>query len=348
MAMSDDKDIYDDDEMWGRGPSDEKEIEEIREIDGEPEGYACQCGNTNPDKFSEDMKRGEVSCVECGLLVETDMIDPSAPTRRFSQTDPSVDNAHYGAPASNLFADKGLRTTFNPMEADRKDRQKSFILKRINQQTVTNKERNLAVALRDIERVISRGGLSKSVHQEAVNVYRDAVDLQLIRGRSIEGMVAASIYTACRIMGVPRSLDEVADLTRTGRKEIARNYNTLKKNIIRLKRMPPTTPDQYLTRYIFALNLSLKVERRAGELLKTCFDGGMNQGRNPIGVVAACIYIACVDCNERRTQRQIARELEITEVTIRNRYKEAMAILNAEKKKDEKKDEDGSESNEEN
>ena len=205
----------------------------------------------------------------------------------------------------------------------------------------------LDMTLRDIERVISRGGLTKSVHQEAVNVYRDAVDLQLIRGRSIEGMVAASIYTACRIRGVPRSLDEVADLTRTGRKEIARNYNTLKKNIVRLKRMPPTTPDQYLKRYSFALNLSLKVQNRANDLLKTCFDGGMNQGRNPIGVVAACIYIACVDCDERRTQRQIARELEITEVTIRNRYKEAMAILNAQKVKLEK-DEDRSKSNEEN
>ena len=348
MTMSDDKDIYDDEEMWGRTGSENKEIEEIRDIDGEPAGFSCPCGNTNPDNFSKDEVRGEISCSECGILIEEDMIDPSAPTRRFSQSDPTVDNAHYGAPASNLFADKGLRTTFNPMEANRKDRQKSFILKRINQQTVTNKERNLAVALRDIERVISRGGLSKSVHQEAVNVYRDAVDLQLIRGRSIEGMVAASIYTACRIMNVPRSLDEVADLTRTGRKEIARNYNTLKKNIIRLKRMPPTTPDQYLTRYIFALNLSLKVENRARELLKTCFDGGMNQGRNPIGVVAACIYIACVDCNERRTQRQIARELEITEVTIRNRYKEAMAILNAQKKKADEKDEDRSDSNEEN
>ena len=331
--MERERNIYSDSDMWNRG--EETAVPETREISdsGEPENYTCECGNTNNEDFHTDDNKGEVSCNQCGTLILSNMIDPSAPTRRFSSSDPSVDNAHYGAPASNLFADKGLRTTFNPMEANRKDRQKSFILKRINQQTVTNKERNLAVALRDIERVISRGGLTKSVHQEAVNVYRDAVDLQLIRGRSIEGMVAASIYTACRIRGVPRSLDEVADLTRTGRKEIARNYNTLKKNIVRLKRMPPTTPDQYLKRYIFALNLSLKVQNRANDLLKTCFDGGMNQGRNPIGVVAACIYIACVDCDERRTQRQIARKLEITEVTIRNRYKEAMSILNAEKKK---------------
>ncbi len=123
------------------------------------------------------------------------------------------------------------------------------------------------------------------------------------------------------------TIDEIADLTRTGRKEIARNYNTLKKNIVRLKKMRPPSPEQYLDRYIGALSLSIKVRNRASVLMKDCFEGGMNQGRNPIGIVAACIYIACVECSERRTQRQIARELEITEVTIRNRYKEAMAIL---------------------
>ncbi len=209
--MEGERNIYSDQDMWNRGT--EKPVPEPREISntGEPEKYSCECGNTTQEDFHTDDDKGEVSCNQCGTLILSNMIDPSAPTRRFSSTDPSVDNAHYGAPASNLFADKGLRTTFNPMEADRKDRQKSFILKRINQQTVTNKERNLAVALRDIERVISRGGLTKSVHQEAVNVYRDAVDLQLIRGRSIEGMVAASIYTACRNRGVPRSLDEIAD-----------------------------------------------------------------------------------------------------------------------------------------
>jgi len=331
--QKDETDIYDD-KMWAEARNmplpltDEEKFDE----DGYPtkakEGYICEdCDNADVNGFETDEERGEVVCLNCGCLVEENLIDLSAPTRRFSSEDPSVDNAHYGAPISDLYADRGLPTTFNPMEAKPADRRKSFVLKRINQQTVTNKERNLAVALRDIERVVSRGSLPKSVHEEAVRVYRDAVDKQLIRGRSIEGMVAASLYTACRMVQVPRSLDEIADLTRTGRKEIARNYNTLKKHILRLKRMRPPSPEQYLDRYIGALSLSIKVRNRAAELMKECFQGGMNQGRNPIGIVAACIYIACVECSERRTQRQIARELEITEVTIRNRYKEAMAIL---------------------
>ena len=161
--MRDEKNIYNANttDMWQRTGEPLAETEEPRVIQdsGQPESFSCLCGNITQSDFLQDETRGEVSCKSCGVLILSNIIDPSAPTRRFNQGDPSVDNAHYGAPASNLFADKGLRTTFNPMEANRKDRQKSFILKRINQQTVTNKERNLAVALRDIERVISRGGL---------------------------------------------------------------------------------------------------------------------------------------------------------------------------------------------
>ena len=255
------EDVYDD-AVWAEARN-EKPVD-ADALNDKPEGYSCEeCGNEDPHGFETDDERGEVVCLNCGYLVEENLIDLSAPTRRFSSEDPSVDNAHYGAPISQLYADKGLPTTFNPMEAKSSERRKSFVLKRINQQTVTNKERNLAVALRDIERVVSRGGLPKSVHEEAVRVYRDAVDKQLIRGRSIEGMVAAALYTACRMVQVPRSLDEIADLTRTGRKEIARNYNTLKKNIVRLKKMRPPSPEQYLDRYIGAMSIRIMVRNRA-------------------------------------------------------------------------------------
>ena len=150
--QKDETDIYDD-KMWAEARNmplpltDEEKFDE----DGYPtkakEGYSCdECGTTDQNGFELDEDKGEVVCLSCGYLVEENLIDLSAPTRRFSSEDPSVDNAHYGAPISDLYADRGLPTTFNPMEAKPADRRKSFVLKRINQQTVTNKERNLAVA----------------------------------------------------------------------------------------------------------------------------------------------------------------------------------------------------------
>ena len=76
------------------------------------------------------------------------------------------------------------------------------------------------------------------------------------------------------------------------------------------------------------LKLSIPTTQRARDLLTVCFDGGIDQGKNPVGIVAACIYIACNELEEKRTQREIAQSLNITEVTIRNRYKEALKVMN--------------------
>ena len=297
-------------------------------------GQSPNCPNCGaPEKnITTNEIRGERSCDLCGQVLEENMIDHREPIRRFSKDDPSVDNSHHGAPASILFPDKGLTTTFNPWEGTHNNRLQNYILKRTNKQTVTNKERNLAVALSDLARIISRMGLPKTVHFEAANIYRQAVDAQLIRGRSIEGVVAASLYASCRMCEVPRTLDEIAHGTRTGRKEIARNWTTLRKRLPKLRKIRNPTPEAFLERFGNQLGLSMSTTQRARELLTICFkgfidQGNIDQGKNPVGIVAACIYIACNEKEERRTQREIAQALNITEVTIRNRYKEALAVM---------------------
>jgi len=319
--MSNDENPYDN--VW----SDiESESEKQAFVDAEYQGCPS-CGAPSTSLKINEI-RGEKYCDQCGEVLEENMIDHREPTRRFSKDDPSVDNSHHGAPSSILFPDKGLTTTFNPWEGKTENRLQNYILKRTNKQTVTNKERNLAVALSDLARIISRMGLPKTVHFEAANIYRKAVNEQLIRGRSIEGVVAASLYASCRLCNVPRTLDEIADGTRTGRKEIARNWTTLRKRLPELKKIRNPPPELFLDRFGNQLKLNIRIVQRAKELLKMCFEGGIDQGKNPVGIVAACIYIACNESEEKRTQRQIAKALNITEVTIRNRYKEALEVMN--------------------
>ncbi len=311
------------DNLWSQ--MDEEEEASPSFVDADYQGCS-HCG-ASPDNVKVNEIRGERYCDKCGAVLEENMIDHREPTRRFSKDDPSVDNSHHGAPTSILFPDKGLTTTFNAWEGKTENRLQNYILKRTNKQTVTNKERNLAVALSDLARIISRMGLPKTVHFEAANIYRKAVDEQLIRGRSIEGVVAASLYASCRLCGVPRTLDEIAEGTRTGRKEIARNWTTLRKRLPQLKRIRNPSPELFLERFGNQLGLTIQTTQRAKNLLKVCFEGGIDQGKNPVGIVAACIYIACNEQEERRTQRQIAKALNITEVTIRNRYKEALEVM---------------------
>ncbi len=181
-------------------------------------------------------------------------------------------------------------------------------------------ERNLAFALSELDRITSKLGLPRHVRENAAIIYRNAVEKGLIRGRSIEGVVAAAIYAACRRCRVPRTLDEIAEASRVDRKEIGRTYRFLAREL-NIK-LTPTNPIDYVPRFASELGLPGEVESKAIQILQQAAEKGLTSGRGPTGVAAAAIYIASVLLGCRRTQREVAEVAGVTEVTIRNRYKE--------------------------
>jgi transcription initiation factor TFIIB len=189
-------------------------------------------------------------------------------------------------------------------------------------------ERNLAFALSELDRMASALGLPRTVRETAAVVYRKAVDKNLIRGRSIEGVAAAALYAACRQCSVPRTLDEIGEVSRVSRKEIGRTYRFISRELS-LKLMP-TSPIDYVPRFCSGLNLKGEVQARGVEILRQASEKELTSGRGPTGVAAAAIYIASILCGERRTQREVADVAGVTEVTIRNRYKELAEELDIE------------------
>jgi len=181
-------------------------------------------------------------------------------------------------------------------------------------------ERNLAIALSDIDRLSSGMGLPRSVRETAAMIYRKAAFKNIIRGRSIEGITAASMYAACRQCHVPRTLDEISLFSRMPRKEIGRNYRFVSRELD--LRLMPTTPRDYISRFCNELKLSSNVQVKTNEILEQAAKYELTSGRGPTGLAAASIYMASVLCGERRTQREVADIAGVTEVTIRNRYKE--------------------------
>ncbi|EHP87227.1 Transcription factor TFIIB cyclin-related protein [Methanotorris formicicus Mc-S-70] len=181
-------------------------------------------------------------------------------------------------------------------------------------------ERNLAFALSELDRIASKLGLPRNVRENAAVLYRGAVEKGLIRGRSIEGVAAAALYAACRRCRVPRTLDEISEASRVDRKEIGRTYRFLSRELgIKLA---PTNPIDYVPRFASELGLPGEVESKAIAILQKAAEKGLTSGRGPTGVAAAAIYIASVLLGNRRTQRDVAEVAGVTEVTIRNRYKE--------------------------
>ncbi len=183
-------------------------------------------------------------------------------------------------------------------------------------------ERGLPFALSEIERMAAALGASRASREVATAVYRRASEAGELRGRSIEGVASAALYAGCRKERAPRSLGEIAHVSRADGKEIGRTYRHLADALA--LGMEPVDPTEYIPRYCERLGLSGAVERTAAEIAEATAEQGLLSGRSPTGFAAAAIYAAATVEGESVTQQAVADVSQVTEVTIRNRYKEQL------------------------
>lgn len=133
-------------------------------------------------------------------------------------------------------------------------------------------------------------------------------------------MVAASLYLANQKLKTARSLDDFERHTRLNRKAITRAHKIIKS---RLKiRVSVSEPEEYVARYCNLLGLSAEVVAATKVLLGRARAKELTHGKSPTGVAAAAVYVTARVEQRPRTQREIADISGVTEVTIRNRYKE--------------------------
>lgn len=187
------------------------------------------------------------------------------------------------------------------------------------------RERNLAFALSEITKIANNLNLPKNILETASVIYRKAVKERLIRGRSIQGVTAAAIYLACRQCKLARTLEEIAQASHINKKEVGRSYRFL---INKLNtHVAPVKPSQYIAKFSNQLTMQGKTEEIAYKILAAAKELKLTSGRGPTGMAAATCYIASVLTGQRRTQREVAEIAQVTEVTIRNRYKELVERL---------------------
>jgi transcription initiation factor TFIIB len=275
-----------------------------------------------------DYERAEVVCDDCGLVVDHNIIDEGAEWRAFD-SEQRLKRSRVGSPMSYLIHDKGLSTVIdwknkdflgNPLPS--RTGARLYRMRKWQQRIkISNtRERNLLTALVELNKIASKLGVPKNVRETAALLYRRAMLSGSLKGRSIENVVAASLYAACRQCSVPRTLDEIAQGAGLVRRDLGRTYRYLCRELT--INLDPTTPLDYVPRFCSELNLNQRVQTKAIEILRKAIEKQLTAGRTPTGSTAAAIYIASVLVGENRTQREIANVAGITEVTIRNRYKE--------------------------
>ncbi|WP_458187231.1 transcription initiation factor IIB [Haladaptatus sp. NG-WS-4] len=298
-----------------------------REGESEHEQNVCpECGGN----LVSDEGRGETVCSECGLVVEEDSVDRGPEWRAFDAKEKD-EKSRVGAPTTKMMHDKGLSTNIGWQDKDAygrtlgsRQREKMQRLRTWNERfrTRDSKERNLKQALGEIDRMASALGLPKNVRETASVIYRRALEDDLLPGRSIEGVATASLYAAARQTGVPRSLDEVASVSRIDEMEFKRTYRYIVRELS--LEIQPADPQSYVTRFASDLGISDESERRAHDLLKAAKEKGVHSGKSPVGLAAAAVYAGSLLTNEKVTQAEVSDVASVSEVTIRNRYQELL------------------------
>ncbi|WP_049914966.1 transcription initiation factor IIB [Natrialba taiwanensis] len=291
------------------------------------------CPECESSSLTRSPDESEISCEACGLIIEEEVIDRGPEWRAFNAAERDS-KSRVGAPTTQTMHDKGLTTTIDWKNKDAygrslsSDKRSQMNRLRKWQERIRTKdagERNLQFALSETDRMASALGVPRSVREVASVLYRRALDEDLIRGRSIEGVATSTLYAACRMEGIPRSLDEVAAVSRVNRMEIGRTYRYISQELG--LEMEPVNPKKYVPRFCSELDLPEEVQAKANEIIDTTAEQGMLSGKSPTGYAAAAIYASALLCNEKKTQKEVADVAQVTEVTIRNRYQEQISAM---------------------
>ncbi|MDP2899339.1 MAG: transcription initiation factor IIB, partial [Candidatus Bathyarchaeota archaeon] len=271
------------------------------------------------------MEAGEEVCCECGLVLSNDIVDHGAEWRAFELSEFSRSRA--GQALTPALWDGGQSTSFNcfrdgtgkPLALKTAD--KMYRLKKYDNRSKVNdtQTRNLSIAMAELSRLATTIHLSETAKNNAAILYRKALNRDMIRGRSIDSFVAACVYATCRMHAIPRPLKTIAKESHRDVGDVARTYRLL---IVELGlKMPLNESEKFVPGIASRLNLKRGTEQQAVEILRVAKAKQELTGKDPRGLAAAALYLACLRNREKRTQKEVASAAGTTEVTLRNRVK---------------------------
>ncbi len=292
------------------------------------------CPECKSKNLVHDYDTGETICGDCGLVLYDQMMDKGPEWRAYTQEE-KTSRSRVGAPTTYSIHDKGLSTTISQIDRDALGRKLSLATRlqmwrlrkwQIRSRVHSSSDRNLAQAMSELDRLSGTVFVSPQIKEKAAVIYRKALDKGLVRGRSINAIAAASLYVACRTSSTSRSLNEVANASLVDKKEVARCYRLLLHELE--FKMPIADPLTYISKIAEKNGISGKTQGEAIGILRMARQKRAVAGKDPMGLAAAALYIACLQNNEKVTQKDISDAAGVTEVTVRNRYKTLKKTLN--------------------
>jgi transcription initiation factor TFIIB len=293
-----------------------------------------RCPRCGQGSVVTDTNTGENFCGKCGYVLNEESIESGPEWRSFSKEE-GENRTRTGTPTSLAMHDMGLATIIGQADKDATGKPLSSTMRSTIERLRTwdsrsqvhePVDRNFRQAFSELDRLKDKLAVGDAVIEKAAYIYRKALEKGLVRGRSISALIASALYAACRDTQTPRTLKDIGNASNIKRKDIARCYRLLLRELS--LKMPVVDPIKCVARIASKADLSEKTKREAARILKTAEENKISAGKDPMGLAAAALYVACVTNGENKTQRDVAEAAGVTEVTIRNRYKGLKIALN--------------------
>ena len=296
-----------------------------------PKQNQTLCSICKSDKIVTDPESGEVICSNCGTVI-SDKIEDISHLERHQFTGGQIDEgrARTGAPASLARHDMGLATMICRSDRDASGQKINSSISSAMQRLRTwdlrvqlssnPSDRNFRIAFSLLNNLKDKLGLSDTMVEKVAYIYRKAQERGFVRGRSIPAVLAAAVYIAYRDLEVPKTMKDIAAASNIRRKNIARVYRQL---ILELDyKVPNPDPVKCIAKIANNTNLTEKTKRRALDIMEKVSENEISAGKDPMGLAATVLYISCIKTGENISQKEISGVAGVTEVTLRNRFKD--------------------------
>ncbi|MFZ0511830.1 MAG: TFIIB-type zinc ribbon-containing protein [Candidatus Nitrosopolaris sp.] len=291
-----------------------------------------ECCVCRSDQLVTIPDSGEIVCEHCGAVI-SDKTEEKGPEWRTFATSTAGrerdDENRTGMPFSLARSDMGLSTIIGRTNKDaRGSKINSSMLSAIERlrtwdsrtQVYTSTDKNLTQAFVQLDTLKDKLGLPSAVIEKTAYIYRKAQENRLVLGRSISAVLVAAIYTACREMGIPRTLNDIARKSNVKRKSVAKCYRQL---LLELDLMiPMVDPMKCITRIANKAEISEKTKHQAINLMNIVIKNEISAGKDPMGLAATVIYVSCIKTGEIKTQKELANAADISDMTLRTRLKD--------------------------
>jgi transcription initiation factor TFIIB len=287
------------------------------------------------DKLVTDPESSEIICSNCGMVISDKIQQISRPEWRTFDTEQSNNNNNNnnkirtGAPISIARHDMGLSTVIGRTDRDASghkiDAQMRSTMERLRlwdfrTQRHTNIDRNLSLAFNELDTLKDKLGLPDAAVEKAAYIYRKAQTRGLTRGRTIPSVLSAAVYIACREMGIAKTLKDIVAASNIRRKSISKTYRKL---LVELDyKVPVFDPMKCIARIANNANLSEKTKHQALYIMNEVAEKEISVGKDPMALAATVLYASCLKTGENKSQKDIAKTAGVTDVTLRNQFKD--------------------------